>query len=140
MPPLLRTISLASLLALAPLMPFSAAQAAENIVYSGAGSDDQLSLEQLLEKAQHDRVSMSNLGSRYYHGKGVAVDYAKALYWYQKAYKAALKWYLTTWKMSHLDDSRIGRDMAGAAASNIGRLYEHGRGVKQDLNKAYDWY
>jgi TPR repeat protein len=156
---LLRTFSLAGLVALAPFMPFSTAQA-ENVVNSCPGNcDDQLSIEQLLKKARHDVVSMSNVGMRYRHGQGVPVDYAKAMYWYQKAYKAgnigvlyqnglgvkqdyqaAMKWYQTAWQMSHLDDTTEGKNAAGSAASNIGFLYIKGRGVKEDMNKAYEWY
>jgi TPR repeat protein len=159
MPKLLRAFGLAGLVALAPLTPFSTAQA-ENVLTSCSGNcDNQLSIEQLLEKARHDVASMNNVGSRYQDGQGVPVDYAKAMYWYQKAYKAGnigylyqhglgvkqdyqatLKWYQTAWQMVHLDDSRDGKNAAGSAATNIGFLYDTGRGVKQDLNKAYEWY
>lgn len=162
---LLRAFSLASLLALTPFLPLGTAQAGENVVVFNGGSDGQLSMEQVLEKARHDVSSMSNVGSRYRFGEGVPVNYAKAMYWYQKAYKAgnamaasnigslyndglgvkqdypsALKWYQTAWKMSHLDDTADGKGAAGSAASNIGFLYDTGRGVKRDLNKAYEWY
>lgn len=162
---LLRTFGLAGLLALAPFMPFTSAQA-ESVTTTCAGScDTQLTMEQLLAKARHDVASMNNLGGRYEDGRGVPVDYAKAMFWYQKAYKAgnataatnigmlygqglgveqdypaAMKWIQIAWKMSHLDDTGDGKAAAGTAANNIGFMYQKGWGVKQDFAKAAEWY
>jgi TPR repeat protein len=151
---LLRTFGFACLVALAPFMPFTPAHA-DNVVMNSAGSDDQLTVEQLLAKARHDVTSMNNVGFYYANGKGVPVDYAKAMLWYQKAYKAgnlmaannigalyehgtgvkqdyqaAMKWYQTAWKMSYLDDTSDGKSAAGSAANNTGVMYYKGDGVK----------
>lgn len=162
---LLHAFSLASVLALASFLPLGTAQA-ENVVKICPGNcGDQLSMEQLLDEARYDAGAMNNVGLRYRHGQGVSVDYAKAMYWYQKAYKAgnasaagnigmlyqnglgvkqdfpaAMTWHQTAWKMSHRDDNSDAKSAAGSAASNIGFLYDNGRGVKQDLGKAYEWY
>ncbi|MHB9146875.1 MAG: ankyrin repeat domain-containing protein [Candidatus Amoebophilus sp.] len=57
-------------------------------------------------------------GSMYYHGKGVAKDYIKALKWYQKA-----------------------ADQGHARAQcNLGMLYHQGHGIAKDYIKALEWY
>ncbi len=60
----------------------------------------------------------NNLGSMYYHGKGVPKDLAKAVEWYQKA--AA---------QGNADAQR-----------NLGSMYNHGKGVPKDLAKAVELY
>jgi uncharacterized protein len=61
---------------------------------------------------------MSGIGNLYYSGRGVAVDYAAAMKWYQAAV-----------------DRGDALGMYG-----IGLMYENGQGVPKDRNKAIDWY
>jgi uncharacterized protein YdaT len=61
---------------------------------------------------------MFKLGVIYQNGQGVALDYAKAREWYEKA-----------------------ADNGNAPAMvSLGLLYENGKGVPQDYAKAREWY
>ena len=57
-------------------------------------------------------------GDRYFYGRGVEQDYAKAMEWYRKAADQQL----------------------ADAQHNIGALYENGWGVAKDLDQAKVWY
>jgi hypothetical protein len=63
-------------------------------------------------------TAMTELGHLYENGLGVAQDYNKARWWYERA--------------AALDDT--------AAMTELGKLYENGLGVAQDYNKARWWY
>ena len=62
--------------------------------------------------------NLFDIGWKYQKGIDVAVDYTKAIQWYQNAAE----------KGSHL------------AQCNLGSLYESGRGTRADLVQAYMWY
>ena len=51
-----------------------------------AASDSDYTMEEMLSDAEGgDADAMNSIGSSYYHGRGVAVDYAKAVSWFNKA-------------------------------------------------------
>ena len=58
------------------------------------------------------------MGDRYFYGRGVEQDYAKAMEWYRKA---------------------ADRGLADAEYS-VGVLYENGWGVTKDIDRAKGWY
>ena len=62
--------------------------------------------------------AMNDLGYIYQHGYGMAVDYAKALDYYEKA-------------------ATLGNPHA---LNNLGYVYENGLGVTKDYQKAMDYY
>ena len=67
---------------------------------------------------QGDALAQYNLALRYYFGRGVAQDYAKAMKWYRKA-----------------------ADQGNALAQYcVGNGYYHGEGVAQDYAEAVKWY
>jgi TPR repeat protein len=93
-------------------------------------------------------------GQKYYHGNGVAQNYAEAVKWYEKAaehgkveaqnslafcyyygqgvevnYEKAAKW----WQKGAENGYSI-------AQSNFAFCYESGKGIKQDYAKAVEWY
>jgi hypothetical protein len=95
-----------------------------------------------------------NLGLMYFNGKGVPVDYKKAMKWIRLAaeqgdaeaqnilgvayhdgkgvpqtYKEAVKWYRLAAEQGH-----------AIAQGNLGIMYGRGRGVPQDYKEAYIWY
>src|SRR5205809_913939 len=61
--------------------------------------------------------AMTNIGSLYFYGLGVAQDYTKAMKWYRKA---ANEGNLT-------------------ATRNITLMYHKGQGVNQDYTKMFNW-
>ena len=62
--------------------------------------------------------AQNNLGNMYYHGLGVAQDYAKAAKWYRKA-----------------------ADQGHANAQfNLGGMYVNGQGVRLDYIQAHMWW
>lgn len=65
-----------------------------------------------------DAYSMGMLGDRFYYGKNVKQDYAKAVEWYQKA-------------------AELGVELA---QYNLAGCYEEGRGVAKNRTIALDWY
>ena len=93
-------------------------------------------------------------GDKYYYGRGVMVDYVKAMECYLKSgelgyadaqfalgycyingkgtakddFKAA-EWYLRAALQGHVD-----------AQCNLGYCYEYGQGVSKDVSKAVEWY
>ncbi len=67
---------------------------------------------------REDAYSMGMLGDRYYYGKNVKQNYAKAVEWYQKA-------------------AELGVELA---QYNLAGCYEEGRGVAKDRTIALDWY
>ena len=93
------------------------------------GTDEDL--KEIKEKASKGEVKYQLiLANKYYEGviavgfctgckkTFVAKDYKKAFYWYQKAFKQ--------------DSSEV--------AMKLGEMYEQGKYVKQDLNKAKEYY
>ena len=67
---------------------------------------------------QDDAYSQYRLGFKYYIGKGVEQDYAKAFEWYLKSATQG----------------------NAEAQNNLGELYDKGKGVEQDSAKAFEWY
>ena len=68
--------------------------------------------EQGHAEAQH------NLGVMYQHGRGVDVNYKKAIEWYEKAAEQG----------------------DADAQYNLGVMYDHGQGVDVNYKKAIEWY
>ena len=67
---------------------------------------------------QEDADAQYRLGFKYYMGKGVEQDYAKAFEWYLKSASQG----------------------NAEAQNNLGELYDKGKGVEQDSAKAFEWY
>ncbi|WP_193771381.1 tetratricopeptide repeat protein [Candidatus Magnetaquicoccus inordinatus] len=76
-------------------------------------------LEQLRIRAEaQEREAQYRLGERYFEGKGVAIDYAEAMYWWRRA--------------AEQQDPR--------AQNGVGTLYDNGKGVKKDYREAARWF
>jgi len=73
------------------------------------------------------------LGALYEAGRGVPQDFAEAAEWYRRAAEQ-------TDIESRWPGNRGPRDGAAFAQNALGRLYETGRGVPQDLEEAEKWY
>jgi TPR repeat protein len=70
------------------------------------------------QAAQGDRRAQYRLGELYFAGKGIAIDYAQAMYWWRKA--------------AEQNDPR--------AQNGVGTLYDNGKGVKKDYQEAARWF
>jgi TPR repeat protein len=104
--------------------------------------------------AHRDTTSMSNLGIVYANGYGVALDYAKAREWYEKAADKGEAVAMTGLGELYANGQGVAQDYAKArewyeqaadrgqapAMTNLGLLYENGQGVAQDYVKAREWY
>jgi TPR repeat protein len=78
-----------------------------------------MNIKQIIEKAEAgDMLSQSTLGTMYYQGDGVSIDYEKAFYWVKKS--AA---------QEHIN-----------AMYNLGYMYWSGDGTSQDYEKAFYWF
>ena len=76
-------------------------------------------ISSLMARAQAGQAAAQyQLGSDYYHGKGVAKNQARALFWYRHA----------------------ARQGNGAAMDKIGNAYLNGVGVTKDYAKARQWF
>ncbi len=92
-----------------------------------------------------------NLGEMYYFGKGVALDYRQAVYWYRKAAdqgyangQSNLGFMYGNGKGVALDDKqavywyRKAADQGYARAqANLGFMYEKGKGVALDIDRQF---
>lgn len=89
---------------------------AEMAIAADRGGDTQEAIRQFEVLARRgDERAMITLGVKYHQGKGVQVDYSKAMDWYLKAY-----------------DKRN-----GDALNNIGVMYRDGQGVSTNSQIAY---
>jgi uncharacterized protein len=78
-----------------------------------------MNIKQIIENAEAgDMLSQSTLGTMYYQGDGVSIDYKKAYYWVKKS--AA---------QEHIN-----------AMYNLGYMYWSGDGTSQDYEKAFYWF
>ncbi|MCD7721662.1 MAG: sel1 repeat family protein [Prevotellaceae bacterium] len=85
---------------------------------NGKDNPDELTLEQLTEKAEKGKDwAQCALGKRYFDGDGVAKDYAEAVRWLRKAAE-----------QGHAE-----------AECYLGECYVHGVGVPQDMDEAAKW-
>ncbi len=73
------------------------------------------------------------LGEMYYSGDGGKQDYAKAAEWYEKA--VAHRNAQAQWKRDSLGKWRLAN-----CEARLGYMYDEGQGVRQDYNKAKEWY
>ena len=112
-------------------------------------------IEEFQRKAnQGDRSAQNYLGNAYYHGQGVAQDYAEALKWYRKAAEQGLARAQNNLGVMYYHGQGVAQDYAEAvkwyrkaaeqglaiAQNNLGLVYANGRGVAQDYAKAVKWY
>ena len=89
-------------------------QEAIQLLNAGDYKNAIIEFSKLADKGDH--VAMVALGNMHYRGKGVDLDYQKALDWWMKAYE-----------LGNPD-----------AISNIAVLYRDGKGVEKNLMIAYD--
>ena len=73
---------------------------------------------EFLHYSEHNYYAQYYLGEMYYHGKGVSVDYAEALMWYEKAAN-----------QGYCD-----------APYKLAYCYEKGRGTSKNKKLALKWY
>lgn len=71
-----------------------------------------------LALSKDNKVAQFGLGKIYRHGLGTAVDFQKALHWYQKA----------------------AQQNYAVAMSHLGEMHEQGQGVRINLDRARNWY
>lgn len=80
-------------------------------------------------------LAQINLGTMYSEGIGVPKDYVQAVSWYKKAAEHELQQgWVETWSFLSPEDA------LSRAQTNLGMMYERGRGVQQDLVIAYALY
>ena len=116
--------------------------------------DEQQHRGKFKAKEMQQAFAQDNSGICYDNGRGVAQDYAKAVYWCGKAaeqgdadaqdslggcyyngrgvaqdYAKAVYWYSKAAEQGH-----------AGAQNNLGSCYEYGQGVAQDYAKAVYWY
>jgi TPR repeat protein len=98
--------------------------------------------------------AMSNLGSLYVTGKGVAKDEAEALRWFRKAADAGNAGAMSNLGSLYVTGKGVAKDEAEAlrwfrkaaeagdadSMFNLGFMYENGRGVTKDDAEALRWY
>ena len=101
--------------------------------------------------------AQSNLADMYYEGKAVPKDYAEAAKWYRKAAENGNVHASNKLGEMYLNGVEVTKDYAEAfrlfceatdgygddsmeARYNLGYMYEHGLGVKKDMNAARQWY
>lgn len=107
-----------------------------------------------LQAEKGDKFSQNKLADKFMRGDGVAQDFEKAAYWYQKAAKQDVK------KAQHIlgtlleEGKGVEQNLRQAfywyqqSAKNgyylgyaeLGRMYEHGKSVRRDLDKAMEFY
>ena len=97
---------------------------------------------------------MTSLGALYANGQGVALDYAKAREWYEKAIDKGDATAMTGLGWLYHGGRGVSQDYAKArewyqkaadkgdagAMANLGVLHDNGQGVAQDYAKAREWY
>jgi TPR repeat protein len=101
-----------------PIAESTETASGEPIPRQGQKSTDQGDAEAKAANAPNTSAGQYELGERYYYGRGVQQDYAKAMEWYRKA-----------------------ADQGDRAAQiMLGSLYENALGVSKDDNEARSWY
>ncbi|WP_373818263.1 tetratricopeptide repeat protein [Glaesserella sp.] len=120
----------------------------------GVAQDNQKGLEWLEKAAKGgNHFTRLMLGERYISGMDLPKDLDKAIYWYKlaleqggeqtedahfglgKAYMEQEKYELAVVHLAKVAEERIGE-----SGYLLGQLYEQGKGVKQDLHKAFELY
>ena len=112
-------------------------------------------VERVIRLAENgDSRAQANLGVRYFHGRGVEKDYAKARFWYLKAAEQGETSAQTNLGFIYFNGYGVPKDLAEAAKwlraaaeqgqreaqYNLGMLYENGSGVPRDYSEAAKWY
>jgi TPR repeat protein len=83
------------------------------------GFTDNQAFRSYKESAEQGEIfAQYNLAEMYYEGKGVARDYATALFWYRK----------------------VAEQGSEKAQLKVGHMYETGRGIPQHNTYAYVWF
>ncbi len=126
-----------------------------SVTYAAADPDDLDLLARDNEAAARgDVYGESNLGSRYYFGRGVPKDYAKARHYFElsanQGYALAQSWLGYLYEQGqgapqNYIQARRYYEMAArqgdaSAQDNLGYLYHFGRGVPQDYVQARRYY
>ncbi len=103
---------------------------------------------------QRDARAQNTLGNKYYSGRGVPKDYAKAAKWFRKAAQQGLAQAQRSLGYMYREGLGVSQDYAEAAKwyrkaaeqgnayaqRNLGDMYSSGRGVPQDHAEAAKWY
>ena len=112
-------------------------------------------LSKVIEKAEAgDKIFQSCLGTMYYKGDGVSIDYEKAFYWIKKA--AAQEHINAMYNLGYmywsgegtLEDyekafywfSTAAEQRFAPAQNYLGMMYRDGRGVDEDFEEAFIWF
>jgi peptidoglycan hydrolase-like protein with peptidoglycan-binding domain len=134
----------------------AAEQAAQQQKQQQATATGRLSeIERLTRLAEDgDAKAQAALGVRYFHGRGVKKDHAKAVYWYRKAAEQNEASAQTNLGFLYFNGFGVEKDLVQAAQwlrraaeqgqreaqFNLGMLYENGSGVSQSYKEAAKWY
>ena len=99
-----------------PIYAAQKAEKAKNLIKNNQHKEALL----LLLNIDSKNSDIENLIGEIYHfgGKGVVIDFKKAFFWYEKAFKNGNK----------------------EAPNHLGRIYCNGEGVSIDFEKAAYWY
>jgi hypothetical protein len=118
-----------------------------NLYYAGRGvTQDFGKAFEWWSKAADQNIAQAqlNLGVMYEHGEGVTKDYKKAQEWYTKAAQQGnpQEWYTKAAQQGDSQEwyTKGAQQAISDAALALGKMYEYGRGVRQDYAKAEDWY
>src|SRR5207248_1244776 len=99
--------------------------------------------QKVLELYQKSAILGSNkaqceLASMYWYGKGIEKNVEQAIYWYERAisngYLPAMYDLADKYRIGYL----VGKDYI--AQYNLDHMYDYGKGVKKDTDKAFYWY
>ena len=104
--------------------------------------------------AQGNAEAQKNLGSIYRQGRGVPVDFFKAIEWYKKAAKQGNATAQYTLGQMYFEAQGVPQDFAkaakwyrkaaeqglNAAGYSLGEMYYNGLGVQRDFAAANEWW
>ena len=111
-------------------------------------------LSKVIEKAEAgDKIFQSCLGTMYYKGDGVSIDYEKAFYWIKKAaaqehvnamYNLGYMYWSGEGTLEDYEEafywlSKAAEQRFAPAQNYLGMMYLDGRGVDEDFEEAFIW-
>ena len=112
-------------------------------------------LSKVIEKAEAgDKEFQSCLGTMYYQGDGVSIDYEKAFYWVKKAaaqehinamYNLGYMYWSGEGTLEDYEEafywlSKAAEQRFAPAQNYLGMMYRDGRGVDEDFEEAFIWF
>ena len=112
-------------------------------------------LSKVIEKAEAgDKIFQSCLGTMYYKGDGVSIDYEKAFYWIKKSaaqehvnamYNLGYMYWSGEGTSENYEEafywlSKAAEERFAPAQNYLGMMYRDGDGVDEDFEEAFIWF